>query len=162
MRARGGELPESEGQARSALDPACSVASECASGFVCWTSGSSCVRASNCYSGSTGPGVFVGSLTLDGTDTAADLQSLGDAWCVTGDVAVKQTALTDLTGLGGLLTVAGTVSIEDNPGLVSLNGLNHRGLEQFRAAQPRLQGRAALSRARQPPGHFSTEGPLDS
>lgn len=119
-----GDSPESEGELQTALEPACSVDADCASGFVCWTSGASCERASSCYSGSTGAGVFVGSLTVDATDTAADLQSLGNAWCVTGDVTVKKTSLTDLTGLGSVLTVAGNVSIEDNSSLLSLDGLN--------------------------------------
>jgi uncharacterized membrane protein len=111
-----------EGQ--SALLSSCATDSDCASGFVCWASGNGCVRASSCYSGSTGPGVFVGSLTVDATDTAADLQSLGNAWCVTGDISVKKTSLADLSGLRGIITVAGNVDIEDNPALVSLEGLN--------------------------------------
>ena len=118
------EQREEVGTEQQALGSTCAKDADCASGFVCWTSGASCVRASSCYSGSTGEGVRVGSLTVDATDTAADLQSLGNAWCVTGDVTVKKTSLTDLNGLGGLLTVAGAVSIEDNPALRSLEGLN--------------------------------------
>jgi probable HAF family extracellular repeat protein len=118
------EPREEVGTEQQALGSTCVRDGDCASGLVCWTSGASCVRASSCYSGSTGPGVFVGSLTVDAADTAADLQSVGNAWCVTGDVTVKKTSLIDLNGLGGLLTVAGTVSIEDNPALRSLEGLN--------------------------------------
>ena len=118
------DSPAEVSEAQSALGASCTADSDCVNGFVCWVSGNSCVRASSCYSGSSGPGVFVGSLTVDATDTALDLQSLGNAWCVTGDVSVKKTTLADLRGLSGVITIAGNVSIEDNPALASLEGLN--------------------------------------
>lgn len=135
-------------EAESALGSGCAADADCASGFVCWVGGNACVRASSCYSGSTGAGVFVGSLSVDATDTAGDLQSLGNAWCVTGNVSVLKTSLADLSGLRSLITVAGNVSIQDNPALVSLEGLN--GLRRtsqvalFRNAS--LASLAALSR----------------
>jgi uncharacterized membrane protein len=73
--------------------------------------------------GASGTGVFQGSLLIDDTDTLLDVQSLGGAWCVTGDVSIKKTALVDVADLSSLVAVGGTVSVEDNPSLTSLHGL---------------------------------------
>ena len=133
----GGEEVES---GVAALVTSCSADSQCGSGYICASTGA-CVRPANCYSGATGAGVLTGSLVIDATDTQADLQALNGAWCVTGDVSVKKTALADLTGLNGLNAVAGSISIEDNSALASLQGLD--GLR--RAGKLALFRNASLS-----------------
>ena len=120
----GAELAEQSGSQHAALVTSCATDAECGAGFVC-TTGNSCVRPSDCYSGASGPGVFAGSLVIDGTDTQADVAALNGAWCVTGDLSVKKTALTELTGLGSVIAVSSNISIEDNPSLLGLQGLSN-------------------------------------
>lgn len=131
----------------SPLVSSCTADVECGAGFAC-TTGGTCVRPSNCYSGATGPGVLVGSLLVDGTDTQGDIAALGGAWCVTGNITVKNTALVDAAGFSSLLAVAGTISFEDNPSLTSLTGLQNLRriykLALFRNAS--LTSLSALSR----------------
>jgi hypothetical protein len=117
--------PEDEtGQAQGAIDTSCVVDSECTTGSVCAPAGI-CVRPSNCAAGATGTGVLPGSLVIDATDTLSDIQSLGGAWCITGDLSIKRTALVDVAGLESLVAVGGTVSVEDNPSLTALHGLEN-------------------------------------
>ena len=143
----GADSGEGTAELASALVSSCTADVQCGAGFACTASGT-CVRPSNCYSGATGSGVFVGSLLVDATDTQADLAALGGAWCVTGDITVKNTALTNVAGLSSLLAVAGTISVEDNASLTNLDGLqNLRRLYKlalFRNSS--LSSLAALSR----------------
>jgi hypothetical protein len=142
-----GELDDEVGQAPSALTASCSTDQECASGYVCAPAGI-CVRPSSCTTGASGTGVLEGSLVIDATDTSLDVQSLGGAWCVTGDLSIKKTALVDLADLSSLVAVGGTVSVEDNPSLTSLHGLENvrrvMKLSLFRNAS--LESLGALSR----------------
>lgn len=115
---------ETAGSLTNPLVLSCTADAECGAGYACTTSGT-CVRPSNCHSGATGSGVFVGSLLVDATDTAGDIAALGGAWCVTGNITVKNSALTDVVGFSSLLAVAGTISVEDNSSLTSLHGLEN-------------------------------------
>ena len=143
----GADGEEGLGTLASPLVSSCTADAQCGAGYACTTSGT-CVRPSNCYSGATGSGVFIGSLSVDATDTQGDIAALGGAWCVTGNITVKNSTLTDLAGFSSLLSVAGTIDVEDNASLTSLQGLqNLRRLYKlalFRNAS--LSSLSALSR----------------
>lgn len=81
---------------------------------VCTEEGA-CVPA-ECAPGATGPGIIDGDLIIDGTDTAGDLARAQGAWCVTGNVHVVGTGLTDLQALDSLTHIAGSLRIEGNTG----------------------------------------------
>jgi probable HAF family extracellular repeat protein len=113
------------GQISSPLPSSCLVDADCATvGYVC-SPANACVRPQSCVTGATGAGIIPGPLVIDATDTVGDMQALGNAWCVTGNVSIKKTALTDLTGLSGLVAVGGTLSVEDNTALTSLHGFDN-------------------------------------
>ncbi len=65
-------------------------------------------------------GMYNGSLTIT---TPADLQTLVAVTHITGDLTINSTALTNLTGLGNVAVVDGSVSISNNSSLTGLNGL---------------------------------------
>lgn len=120
-----GDAVEEIGQIALPLPTSCVTDADCATvGYVCSPT-NACVRPQSCVAGATGPGIIAGPLVIDAVDTAADLQALGNAWCVTGNVSIKKTALTDLTGLSGLVAVGGTLSLEDNTALTSLHGFEN-------------------------------------
>lgn len=79
-----------------------------------------------CVAGATGPGVFSGNVTIDATNTAQDLALLAGKWCVTGNLTVTGTTLTDLTALAAVESVGATLSVSNNSQLQNLNGLHLR------------------------------------
>jgi probable HAF family extracellular repeat protein len=113
------------GQVTLPLATSCVTDADCATaGYVCSPT-NACVRPQSCVAGATGAGIIPGPLVIDAVDTVVDMQALGGAWCVTGNVSIKGTALTDLTGLSGLVAVGGTLSLEDNTVLRSLHGFEN-------------------------------------
>ncbi len=83
-----------------------------------------------CVPGFTGPGVINGNVTIDQTNTAADVAPLNGVWCVTGYVMIINTTLPNLQGLSSLKAIGGNLSMGggNNPWgnnqLTSLQGLN--------------------------------------
>lgn len=118
------EQAEDAGQVSAPLVTSCVADAECGVDYVCSPT-NVCVRPKNCTSGATGPGMLQGSLTIDAVDTDADMQALGGAWCVIGNVSIKKTSLVDVAALSGLVAVSGTISIEDNAALTSLHGFEN-------------------------------------
>jgi hypothetical protein len=75
-----------------------------------------------CQPGATGPGVFEGNLTLY---SPGQMSTVGGVTCITGDLRVENSSLTDLAGLETLVAVGGNVQITWNPALTTVNGLNN-------------------------------------
>ena len=117
----------------------------------------------DCTPGASGPGIVDGTVIVDGEDTAGDLALLEGASCVTGDLYVTETLLTDLTGLSALRAVAGDFTIggvipgctkypcaSGNKALVSLAGLENlqsvRG--EFEVDHSPIRSLAALTALR--------------
>lgn len=81
----------------------------CGAGMACDGSGA-CVEL-ECSRFTRGPGVFVGTAIVDDVDTAGDLAKLTDKWCITGDLDIATTQLSDLSSLAGLVEVGGSLSL---------------------------------------------------
>ncbi len=75
-----------------------------------------------CQPGAIGPGVYDGYVRLD--DWTRPNQ-FGGVTCITGDLVAWNSSLTDLTGLVQLVAVGGNVTIDNNPALVSVTGLEN-------------------------------------
>ncbi|HKU44818.1 MAG TPA: hypothetical protein VJR89_41955, partial [Polyangiales bacterium] len=86
-----------------------------------------------CTPGATGPGVYDGTLDFSAMfPNGVPAGAFGGVQCVTGDLVVSQTALSDLTLLSHLQMVGGRVAITDNSSLGSIAGLEQ--LTQIRGA----------------------------
>lgn len=117
---------------------AATAGQSCGVGLACDSAGA-CAEA-ECNENTTGPGVLRGSAVIDGTDAEGDVAGLAGIWCVTGDVTVNHTSLSDLSGLSGLLEIGGNLGIGTSPpgcpwyqcgiGSGALRSLH--GLEQLR------------------------------
>ncbi len=120
-----GSSNEESGSVSQQLTQACQLDSECRpaqTGQICAPS-NVCVSPAACYT-ATGPGVVTGDVLIDDVDTYADLAKLQGAWCVTGNITVKNAPIFDLSGFEGLVAVGNTLTIQDSP-LFSLNGLQN-------------------------------------
>jgi hypothetical protein len=58
------------------------------------------------------PGVVTGDVVIDDVDTFSDLAALAGAWCVTGNITVKNAPIPDLHGLESLVAVGNTLTIQ--------------------------------------------------
>jgi hypothetical protein len=78
-----------------------------------------------CTPTATGPGVYHGDLDTNspGMGPPLDFGEYGGLACVTGNLRLDDTELTDLQALSGLVGVGGTLSIFGNDQLTSLAGL---------------------------------------
>ena len=76
-----------------------------------------------CEPGAVGPGVL-DTFFVD-IGVSHDINELSGVTCVTGDLNVYDTTLSDLGGLETLQMVGGTLFIIDNPNLTSLSGLDN-------------------------------------
>jgi len=101
----------------------------CGAGLVC-DAGGACKEV-ECNDGTQGPGVLRGSVAIDCFDTAGDLAKLAGIWCVTGDVSVSSTQLTDLSALSGLVEVGGTLGVGTSLGAPT--GCGSPGNSQLRS-----------------------------
>jgi hypothetical protein len=130
----------------SELGTPCENDAACPIGQVCSTAGS-CVNPAACGTSATGDGVVQGSFVVDGADTAGDLAPLAGAWCVSGDLTIRNSDLVTLSGLSSLIAVGGTLSIQDNASLVTLDGLQNlrRLLKLSLFRNPELSGLTALT-----------------
>ncbi|MCP4679599.1 MAG: hypothetical protein GY854_29725, partial [Deltaproteobacteria bacterium] len=84
-----------------------------------------CVYLGWCTPGQSRPGIHDGDFVVDDLDTAGDLAQLEDKWCITGQLAIQDTTLTDLSALSGLQKVRGTLDLRRNNSLVDLSGLTN-------------------------------------
>ncbi len=92
-------------------------------GGECDGSGNCVPTTFECVPGATGPGVLdVPYVDIGVTHQIADLAGIT---CITGDLYVNDTGLTDLTGLETLQMVGGYVYIDVNSSLTSLDGLEN-------------------------------------
>ena len=96
---------------------------ECGAGDSVCDGEGGCALISTCALGASGPGILEGDLIIDEADTAGDLASIGDKWCVAGSLTVEGTSLSDLQALQQLVAVGWTLDIRDNESLESLTGL---------------------------------------
>lgn len=120
-----------------ACPSAASAGQSCGAGFLCDAAGA-CGEV-ECNESVQGPGVLRGNVSIDSIDTAGDLARLAGIWCVTGDVTVSRTELTDLSALSSLVEVGGNLGIGTYPADCSGCGLlgngqlrSLHGLEQLR------------------------------
>jgi hypothetical protein len=113
------------GSVSQQLTQACQVDADCrpaVTGQICAPS-NVCVSPAACYTAS-GSGVVTGDVVIDDVDTEEDLAKLQGAWCVTGNITVKNAPLFDLSGFEGLVAVGNTLTVQDSP-LFSMNGLQN-------------------------------------
>src|SRR5690606_2480712 len=73
-----------------------------------------------CVPGAVGPGVYDGDIEL----SSGPVPELGGLACVTGNVIVQGSTLTDLSVLTGAQQIGGELSVLYNEQLTSLDGLD--------------------------------------
>jgi hypothetical protein len=76
-----------------------------------------------CVAGASGPGIYDGNASIGTGPGQIAIEALDGMRCVTGELYISNTELTDLSTLSSLRTIGGSLALGTNGNLTSLSGL---------------------------------------